>query len=484
MQYEEVIGLEVHAQLKTKTKIFCSCSTKFGAAPNSQVCPVCLGMPGVLPVLNRKAVEYAVKMGLATHCTFAEHSYFARKNYFYPDLPKGYQISQFEEPLCTDGYVEIEIDGQPKKIGLVRIHLEEDAGKSIHEEDWVPEGETLVDLNRCGTPLIEIVGKPDLRSPREAYLFLAQLKGMLEYLDISDCNMEEGSLRCDANVSIRPVGSDELGVKTEVKNMNSFHGLQRALEFEVERQKSLLEQGKTITQQTLLWNAKENKVVPMRSKEESHDYRYFPEPDLVPIELDYSWQHELEQEIPELAMQKKQRFVSEYALHPKNSEVLVSSRETADFFEATVKIHKDPKSVSNFMLGEVLRYLGDMKSSIDSTQLTPALLADLLDLVERGTVSLNAAKSVLPELAQNGTPPIDIIEQRGLSQVSDESELSGIVNDVLEAHPAELQKYSEGREQIAGFFVGQVMKATKGKANPKVVNELLKEQLLKRKAGS
>ncbi|RKY74902.1 Asp-tRNA(Asn)/Glu-tRNA(Gln) amidotransferase GatCAB subunit B, partial [candidate division KSB1 bacterium] len=305
MEYETVIGLEVHAQLSTESKIFCSCSTKFGAAPNTQVCPICLGMPGVLPVLNERAVEYAIKMGLATHCHITPRSIFARKNYFYPDLPKGYQISQYEEPLCENGYVEIEVNGQTQKIGIIRIHLEEDVGKSVHAEEWVAEDETLVDLNRCGVPLIEIVSAPDIRSPREAYLYLSALKQILEYLEISDCNMEEGSLRCDANVSIRPMGSKEFGTRTEVKNMNSFHALEKALEYEVERQKEILRRGGTIVQETLLWNARENRVVPMRSKEEAHDYRYFPEPDLVPLAIDQAWIDRIASSLPELPLARK-----------------------------------------------------------------------------------------------------------------------------------------------------------------------------------
>jgi len=477
MEFETIIGLEVHAQLKTESKIFCSCSTRFGAEPNTQVCPICLGMPGVLPVLNQKALEYAVMMGLATHCRISRHSIFARKNYFYPDLPKGYQISQYEEPLCEDGYIEIELDGKKKRIGLVRIHLEEDAGKSIHAEEWVPKGETLVDLNRCGVPLIEIVSKPDIRSPKEAYLYLMELKRILEYLDISDCNMEEGSLRCDANVSIRPVGSTEFGTKTEVKNMNSFHGVEKALEYEVERQKRLLSRGERIVQQTLLWNEKENRVVPMRSKEEAHDYRYFPEPDLVPVTLDEEWIESLREKIPELPLERKERLVKQYNIPAYDAEVITSSRALADFYEATCERYSNYKAVSNFIMGEVLRYLRDQKKEIQETQLRPALLAELLELVEKNTINLNVAKKIFPEVASTGTSPKKIVEERGLAQVSDESAIREVVLKVLEENPKEVEKYLNGKEQIVGFFVGQVMRATRGKANPKLVNQLLRQEL-------
>ena len=481
MEYETVIGLEVHAQLKTESKIFCSCSTRFGAEPNTQVCPICLGMPGVLPVLNEVALEYAVLAGLATHCRISRHSIFARKNYFYPDLPKGYQISQYEEPLCEDGYIEIELNGRKKRIGLVRIHLEEDAGKSIHAEDWVPEGETLVDLNRCGVPLIEIVSKPDIRSPKEAYAYLTELKRILEYLDISDCNMEEGSLRCDANVSIRPAGRSELGTKTEVKNMNSFHGVEKALEYEVERQKKLLEQGERIIQQTMLWNEKEGRVIPMRSKEEAHDYRYFPEPDLVPVELEESWIRSLEEKVPELPLEKKDRFAREYRLPAYDAEILVSSRSLAEFFEQTCAQYKNYKAASNFIMGEVLRYLREQKTDIAGTRLTPEGLAELLALVEKGTISLNVAKGIFPELAASGKPATKIVEEKGLAQVSDESALQQVVEEVLQKNPKEVEKFLGGKEQIIGFFVGQVMRATRGRANPKVVNQLLRQALEKRK---
>ncbi|NOY79240.1 MAG: Asp-tRNA(Asn)/Glu-tRNA(Gln) amidotransferase subunit GatB [Calditrichaeota bacterium] len=481
MEYEVVIGLEVHAQLSTESKIFCSCSTEFGAPPNTHVCPVCMGMPGVLPVLNEKAVDYAIRMGLATHCTIAEHSIFARKNYFYPDLPKGYQISQFEEPLCEHGYVEIESDGQRKRIGITRIHMEEDAGKSVHAEEFVSKNETLVDLNRCGVPLIEIVSEPDMRSPREAYLYLATLKQILEYLEISDCNMEEGSLRCDANVSLRPVGAKEFGVKTEVKNMNSFHGVEKALEYEIERQRKILLKGGKISQQTMLWNAKEGKIIPMRSKEEANDYRYFPEPDLVPLDVDPAWVNRIAQELPELPYQKKQRFVKDYALPDYDATVLTTSKYLADFYEEAMKRYEDAKKLSNWMMGEVLRFLGERKLDIQDSRISPNNLVELLKLIDDGTINANTAKAIFNEIAETGKSPRKIVEARGLAQVSDSSELETVVVEVIESHPAELEKYLAGKESLIGFFMGQVMKATRGKANPKLVNDLLRKKLAEKK---
>ena len=477
MEFETVIGLEVHAQLSTKSKIFCSCSTEFGAPPNTHVCPVCMGMPGVLPVLNEKAVDYAIRMGLATHCTIAEHSIFARKNYFYPDLPKGYQISQYEEPICEHGYVDIEWDGQTKRIGITRIHMEEDAGKSVHDEEFVGTNETLVDLNRCGVPLIEIVSEPDMRSPHEAYLYLTALKQILEYLEISDCNMEEGSLRCDANVSLRPVGSREFGVKTEVKNMNSFHGVEKALEYEVERQKKILLKGGKITQQTMLWNAREGKIVPMRSKEEAHDYRYFPEPDLVPLDVDKGWVERIKAELPELPMERKKRFISQYKIPEYDATVLTASKYLADFYEGTAARYKDSKKLSNWVMGEVLRFLRDRKAEIQETALTPENLAELLQLVDAGTINVKTAKSIFNEMAETGKSPKKMVEEKGLSQVSDASELEAVVAEVLEAHPEELAKYRAGKASLMGFFMGEVMKATRGKANPKLVSQLLREKL-------
>ncbi len=479
MHYETVIGLEVHAQLNTKSKIFCSCPTDFGAEPNSQVCPVCMGMPGVLPVLNCAAVEYIVKMGLATNCHIAPYSIFARKNYFYPDLPKGYQISQFENPICENGFIEFEAGDQVKRIRLLRLHLEEDAGKSVHAENWVPKGETLVDLNRCGVPLIEIVSQPDLRSPLEAYLYLTELKKIIEYLDISDCNMEEGSLRCDANISLRPRGENRLGVKTEVKNLNSFKNVEKALQFEVERQTRLLEAEKPVIQQTLLWNADQSCAIPMRSKEEADDYRYFPEPDLVPLNINSDWVNQLNKQIPELPMVKKTRFIKDYNIPEYDADVLVASRSLADFFEKTLSFFNNAKAVSNFIMGEVLRYLSDKKTDLESTNLTPAILAELVNLVEQGTINLKVAKTIFPEVADAGSSPEEIVSKRQLSQISDKAELQKIVAEVIRTNPEEVAKYLAGKEQLIGFFVGQVMRETKGKGNPKVVNELLRNEMKK-----
>jgi len=481
MEFETVIGLEVHAQLSTESKIFCSCSAEFGAPPNTHVCPVCMGMPGVLPVLNKKVVDYAIRMGLATNCTIAKHSIFARKNYFYPDLPKGYQISQFEEPLCQHGYVEIELDGRRKRIGITRIHMEEDAGKSVHAEEFVSKNETLVDLNRCGVPLIEIVSEPDMRSPREAYLYLTALKQILEYLEISDCNMEEGSLRCDANVSLQPVGAKEFGVKTEVKNMNSFHGVEKALEYEIERQRKVLLAGGKITQQTMLWNAKEGKIVPMRSKEEANDYRYFPEPDLVPLDVDPVWVNRIAQELPELPFQRKQRFIKEYALPDYNATVLTTSKYLADFFEDAMKLYKNSKTLSNWIMREVLRFLSEQKLEIQESLITPKNLVELLKLIDDDTINVNTAKSIFDEVAKTGKSPRKIVEDKGLAQVSDTSELETIIVNLIDSHPVELEKYLAGKENLIGFFMGQVMKATRGKANPKLVNELLRKKLTEKK---
>ena len=473
MPYEPVIGLEVHAQLLTESKVFCRCSTRFGAEPNTQVCPVCLGMPGVLPVLNRRAVEFAVRMGLATHCRIASRSLFARKNYFYPDLPKGYQISQFEQPLCEDGYVEIRLDGQSKRVGLIRIHLEEDAGKSVHAEAYVREDETLVDLNRCGVPLIEIVSRPDLRSPREAAAFLTELRQIVQYLGICDGNMEEGSLRCDANVSVRPVGEVRLGVKTELKNMNSIRGVEKALEFEVARQIEALESGGAIEQETLLWDADREVAVPMRSKEYSHDYRYFPEPDLLPLDLDPAWVAEIERTLPELPLARRQRFEREFGLPTKSAEVLTQTRALADYFEAVVQAGADARSAANWVMGEVLRVLKEGEE-LERLRVTPEHLAELIQLVSEGRISGNVAKRVFGKMVATGKAPARIVEEEGLAQISDASELEAVVRKVLDEHPDEVARYLAGKEQVLGYLVGQVMRATRGQANPQKVNEILK----------
>ncbi|MDZ7290083.1 MAG: Asp-tRNA(Asn)/Glu-tRNA(Gln) amidotransferase subunit GatB [candidate division KSB1 bacterium] len=478
MNYEPIIGLEVHAQLLTDSKIFCRCSTKFGGPQNSQVCPVCLGMPGVLPVLNRKAVEYAVKMGLAMNCRIAEHSIFARKNYFYPDLPKGYQISQYEEPLCEDGWIEIELeDGSWKRIGIIRVHLEEDAGKSVHAEEYVSANETLVDLNRCGTPLIEIVSGPDIHSPREAYLYLTRIRQLVRYLGICDGNMEEGSLRCDANISVRPAGQQKFGTKTELKNMNSFRNVERALEFEINRHIQLLEAGGTIVQQTLLWDAAKGEIVPMRSKEYAHDYRYFPEPDLVPLRLDEKWRKEIHASLPELPLARRNRFIAQYGLPKYDADVLTDEQAVADYFESTARLVKDAKLVSNWIMGEVLRVLKEKKIDITQFPVMPAALAELLNLITEGTISSKTAKEVFDEMVAAGRSAKDIVTEKGLVQVSDIGVIEKAVDEVIAANPKEVERYRNGEEKLFGFLVGQVMKHTRGKANPKMVNEILQKRL-------
>jgi aspartyl-tRNA(Asn)/glutamyl-tRNA(Gln) amidotransferase subunit B len=481
IHYEPIIGLEVHAQLRTESKIFCRCRTKFGGAPNTQVCPICLGLPGVLPVLNRRAVEFAVRLGLAANCQIARRSSFARKNYFYPDLPKGYQISQYDAPLCRGGFIEIEMAGELKRIGLTRIHLEEDAGKSVHAESYVSENETLVDVNRCGVPLIEIVSAPDLRSPKEAALYVAQLRQMVQYLEICDGNMEEGSLRCDANVSVRPLGSKKFGVKTELKNMNSIRGVEKALEFEIARQIQVLQQGGEIVQQTLLWDANRNEVQFMRSKEFAHDYRYFPEPDLTPVEVDEPWLNEIKASLPELPAARKKRFVQQYNLPAYDAEVLTDTRALADFFEETAKRAGDAKSASNWVMGEVLRLLKDSAGDIQNFPVKPSEIGALIRLINDGVISGKIAKTVFEEMAQTGKPAAAIVKEKGLLQISDAAEIQTIVAEVLAKNPAAVEKYLAGKEQILGFLVGQVMKATRGQANPKLVTEALQAALNERR---
>ncbi|HEY9186987.1 MAG TPA: Asp-tRNA(Asn)/Glu-tRNA(Gln) amidotransferase subunit GatB [Ignavibacteria bacterium] len=478
-KYEAVIGLEVHAQMLTESKAFCSCSTKFGNDPNSNVCPVCLGMPGVLPVLNKKLVEFVILMGLATNCQIQKKCTFARKNYFYPDLPKGYQISQFDEPICTKGYIEIENeDGTTKKIGLTRIHMEEDAGKSIHD---IAE-DTLVDINRCGVPLIEIVSEPDIRSPKEAYLYLTQIKQIVTYLGICDGNMEEGSLRCDANVSVRLKGEKKFGTKTELKNMNSFRNVEKALHYEISRQIETLERGEPIVQETLLWDANKEIALPMRSKEEAHDYRYFPEPDLVPLYISDEWINDLQKEIPELGTEKKKRFILEYGLPDYDADVLTVERGIAEYFEETCKSFriksKDAyKQASNWIMVDILRVLKENKVSINQFKLRPNNLAMLIDLINDNTISGKIAKDVFEVIKDTNENPKSYIESKGLVQISDSNFIEECINKILNSNSEQVNKYLSGKEQVFGFFVGQVMKEMKGKANPQIVNELLKTKL-------
>ncbi|MBD3290372.1 Asp-tRNA(Asn)/Glu-tRNA(Gln) amidotransferase subunit GatB [candidate division KSB1 bacterium] len=477
MEFEPVIGLEIHAQLTTKSKIFCRCSTKFGADPNSQVCPVCLGMPGVLPVINKTAVEYAIKMGLATNCTIASHSVFARKNYFYPDLPKGYQISQFEEPLCLNGYLEIGLEGKSHKIGITRIHLEEDAGKSVHAEDWVEQNETLVDVNRCGVPLIEIVSEPDIRSPQQAYAYLNGLRQILQYLEICDGNMEEGSLRCDANISVRPKGATEFGVKTEMKNMNSFRGVEKALEFEIARQIDIIKSGGRVQQETLLWDERNSVAVPMRSKEEAHDYRYFPEPDLLPLAVDDQWKKSVKESMPELPVARRKRFVENYQIPDYDAGILTENRAVADYFEDVAGRVNDAKLTSNWVMGEVLRALNERKQDIREFPIRSNRLAELLKILLKKEISASVAKTVFKEMLVSEDSPEKIVEARGLTQISDSSEIADIIDQVIANNPKEVEKYRSGKTKLFGFLMGQVMKATRGTANPQLVNKILKEKL-------
>ena len=474
MEFEPVIGLEVHAQLKTRTKIFCRCSTEFGAPPNTHVCPVCLGMPGVLPVLNRKVVEFTMKMALATTCKIAGQSRFARKNYFYPDLPKNYQISQYEAPIAEKGHVDISMNGRTQRIGITRIHMEEDAGKLIHDAS---RPSSYVDLNRTGVPLMEIVSEPDIRSPEEAGAYLRKLRTLIRYLDIGDGNMEEGSFRCDANVSIRPMGSETLGIRTEVKNLNSFKSVEKALYYEIQRQKEVLADGGRVVQETRLWDADKNRTFSMRGKEEAHDYRYFPDPDLLPLEVDENWVAKIKSELPELPDDKKARFISELSLPEADADFLCSARETAEYFEACLARFSDPKPLANWLMGPFAAYLNQAGVGFDQAPVPPEYLAGLLALVEKGDLSGSMAKAVFEEMAATGKRAARIVEEKGLRQVSDKDALSKVVDEVLAASKAEVQRYKEGNHKLLGFFVGQVMKRTKGKANPKMVNEMIRSKL-------
>ncbi|MCC6347698.1 MAG: Asp-tRNA(Asn)/Glu-tRNA(Gln) amidotransferase subunit GatB [Nitrospirales bacterium] len=473
-KYEAVIGLEVHAQMLTETKLFCGCSTKFGAEPNTQTCPVCTGMPGVLPVLNRKAVEFAVKTGLATRCRVSPYSRFARKNYFYPDLPKGYQISQYELPLCEGGYVEIVLDGAVKRIGITRIHMEDDAGKNIHEGAG---NYSFVDLNRAGVPLMEIVSEPDIRSPREAAEYMRKLRSIVRYLGVCDGNMEQGSLRCDANVSVRPVGQKEFGVKAELKNMNSFRFVEKALEYEIKRQIQVLEEGGKIVQETRLWDSAAGVTHSMRSKEEAHDYRYFPEPDLVPLVTGQETIEAAASSLPELPDALRGRFVSGYGLPEYDADLLTSEKSVAGWYEEAVKAGGQPKAVSNWMMGELMRLLNEEGKSIEECLVRPAQLAGMLQLIDQGTISGKIAKAVFEEMYRTGRGAGDVVKEKGLVQISDEGAIEAVIDEIIAKNPAEADRLRVGEEKLMGFFVGQVMKAMKGKANPQLLNELLKKKL-------
>jgi aspartyl-tRNA(Asn)/glutamyl-tRNA(Gln) amidotransferase subunit B len=476
-KYEPVIGLEVHVQLLTHTKIFCACSTRFGDAPNTNTCPVCLGLPGTLPVLNKRAVELAMSASLAIHCTVHEHSRFARKNYFYPDLPKGYQISQYELPLATGGWLEIEHDGATKRIGITRLHLEEDAAKNLHEGFAQSADKAYIDFNRCGTPLSEIVSEPDMRTPEEAYAYLATLRQILLYTGVSDCNMEEGSLRCDGNVSVRLRGAKEFGTKVEVKNLNSFRFLQKALEYEIERQIAVLESGGRIAQETRLWNQAENRTVAMRSKEKAHDYRYFPEPDLLPIHASSAWRDEVLRSLPELPAAKRARFVAQYAITPYDAEVLTTSQSLADYFEAAAKAGAPGKSAANWMQTELLRRLKDSGKEISASPVSPSALADLVRLVESGKITGAVAKKVFATMFDSGRSAAEIVAAEGLGAQIDDSAIEQAAREVIAKSPDNVAKFKSGNEGVFKFFVGQVMKATRGQANPQAVNDIVRKLL-------
>ena len=474
MQFEPVIGLEVHAQLKTATKIFCGCSTEFGAPPNTQTCPVCLGMPGVLPVLNKKVVAYTLRMALATNCSIPRMSRFARKNYFYPDLPKGYQISQYELPIAVDGHVDIDINGGTKRIGLTRIHMEEDAGKLVHD-DTRPI--SFVDLNRTGTPLMEIVSEPDMRSAEEAGAYLRVLRTIIRWIGVGDGNMEEGSFRCDANVSIRPKGSDTFGTRTETKNVNSFKNVEKAIQYEIARQTDILMEGGEVVQETRLWDPVKGVTNSMRSKEEAHDYRYFPDPDLLPLVIDDEWVAEVKDALPELPAQRRERFVSEYKLPAYDAGVLTSGRQLSEFFEACLNTFHHPKQTANWVMGPLLGLLKTEGKTIDQSPISAENLAGLIQLIQEDVISGKIAKTVFEEMAASGKSAKEIVDEKGLAQVSDSGALEDEIEKIISSHPDEVARFKAGNPKLMGFFVGQVMKATQGKANPKLVNQILGKKL-------
>ncbi len=480
-KYEPVIGLEVHVQLLTRTKIFCGCSTRFGDPPNTNVCPVCLGLPGSLPVLNERAVEMAMRAALALHCTVHDHSRFARKNYFYPDLPKGYQISQYELPLATGGWLEIEHDGAKKRIGITRLHLEEDAAKNLHEGFSQSAEKTYIDYNRCGTPLAEIVSEPDIRSAPQAYAYLTTLRQIMLYTGVSDCNMEEGSLRCDANVSVRPRGSQDFGTKVEVKNLNSFRYLQKALEYEIERHIGILESGGRLSQETRLWNQSEGHTVPMRSKEKAHDYRYFPEPDLLPVHVSSAWREEVFRSLPELPDAKRARFVESYGLSRDEASVLTDTQQFADYFEAVVKNGADPKQTAAWM--QRLSYFADKTAETQTVtaerfgNVAATHFAEMIGFVTSGRITAANARTVLAEMFETGKAPAEIIAAKQLEQISDTSVIEQAAREIIKNNPDNVAKYKSGNEGVFKFFVGQVMRATRGQANPQAVNDILRKVL-------
>ncbi len=475
MMFEVVIGVEVHAQLRTNSKMFCGCGTTFGLSANNQTCPVCLGLPGSLPVINRTAIEMAVRAGLALNCTITANNRFARKNYFYPDLPKGYQISQYEDPICQYGWIEVVVGTVTKRVRIRRAHLEEDAGKNVHGAGTAG---SRVDLNRAGTPLLEIVTEPDMSSADEVVAYLKGLRDVLMYLDVCDGNMEEGSFRCEPNLSLRPVGQREFGTKVELKNINSFKYVKDAVEYEIKRQTKVLNEGGKIYQETRLWNIDRGETAVMRSKEEAHDYRYFPDPDLVPLQLNEDWIEGFRSSLPELPAVRTRRFITEYGLPEYDAGVITTSKDMADYFESCLKLFKDPKTVSNWVMGELTRELNNSGTDIAVSPVSPDRLVDLLTMVDKEVISLKVAREIFPELYRSGKTPQQIVQEKGLTQVSDEGALKKIIDEVLSKSPVQVGQFKEGKQQVLGFLVGQVMKASGGKANPGKVNELLKNKLI------
>lgn len=477
MSYEVVIGLEVHTELKTESKIFCGCSTKFGSEQNTNVCPVCLGLPGVLPVLNEKVVDFAVRTGLALNCQILPFSKFDRKNYYYPDLPKNFQTSQSDLPIAVNGYLDIEVNGETKRIGITRVHMEEDAGKLVHAGTIARSDYALVDYNRTGVPLLEIVSEPDIRSAEEAKAYLEKLKAILQYIDVSDCKMEEGSLRCDANISLRPMGATQLGTKAELKNMNSFRSVQRGIEYEVDRQAEVLDEGGRVIQETRSWDDGKGITISMRSKEQAHDYRFFPEPDLVPIVVDPARVEEIRTNLPELPDARKIRLVNSHGLSSYDAEVLTASRAMADYFDQVVKLGADAKAAANWLMGDLSKHLNAGETTIDECLVTPERLAGLLALLDKGTISSKIAKTVFEEMWASGKTAETIVQEKGLVQISDEGAIIAVVEAVIAASPQSVADYQAGKERAIGFLVGQVMKQTKGRANPELVNKLLRERM-------
>ena len=478
MNYETVIGLEVHSELKTKSKIFCGCSTKFGSEQNTNVCPVCLGLPGVLPVVNKRVVEFAIRAGLALNCKIQPFSKFDRKNYYYPDVPKDYQISQYDLPIAVNGYLDIEVDGETKRIGITRVHMEEDAGKLVHSGATITTSDyALVDYNRTGVPLIEIVSEPDIRSPQEARAYLEKLKAILGYIDVSDCKMEEGSLRCDANISLRPQGAKEFGTKSELKNLNSFRSVQRGLEYEEERHTEILEEGGRIVQETRTWDEIKGVTESMRSKEKAHDYRYFPEPDLVPIIVDKEWVEEIKNSLPEMPDARKKRLMDSYGLSAYDAGIITASRAMANFFDEMVAHKADAKTAANWLMGEVSKHLNAQDLTIEACPVSAEKLAGLLALLDKGTISGKIAKTVFEEMWTTGKDAKTVVKEKGLEQISDAGAVEAIVDEILAANPQSVADFKAGKDRALGFLVGQIMKRTKGRANPAMVNKLLRERM-------